>query len=509
MMPMSSNRKVELLAEPLLRFAHGQAEAHPKDGLMLYGPVGDTSKRGTLNFGVIGTKSGINLLQQWAATVTGYIPPHREGVAHHSAFPGFEAVFGLQWPETPISTIVLDEREIANAIRITNPHEAIKSTTDIYAEAIEQYLNNDADVSPDFWYVVIPDEVYKWGRPKSRPPMSERKAGKAKMRTRDARRFLSAPSMLEEDNWEAELQLYDLNFHNQLKARLLRKAVVQIIKEKTLLEASDLTLDPKNRSTQDPATIAWNLCTTSYYKSVGPPWRLNDIREGVCYIGIVFKKDSSDPNLGNACCGAQLFLRSGEGLVFKGTVGDWYSDKLKQFHLPQVKAKELIQAAIKAYRDIHDEPPKEVFIHGRSRFNSAEWSGFNEALTDDIKLAAIRIRPTDELKLYRLAKQPPLRGTFMRIHDRMAYLWTKGYVPRFGTYPGFETPNPVAVTIDYGDAEIEQVLHDILALTKVNFNGCTFADGLPVTLKFADAIGEILTAAPNVVDGPQPFKYYI
>lgn len=506
---MSNFRKIELLSEPLLQFAHGQAEEHPKDGLMLYGPVGGTSKRGTLNFGVIGTQAGVELLQNWSKTVTGYIPPHRDGVAHHSAFPGFEAVFGLQWPETPISTVVLSEREIAKAIRIVNPHEAIKSTTDIYADAIDRYLNNDADVAPDFWYVVIPDEVYKWGRPKSRPPISERKGGKAKMRSRDARHFLSEPSMLPEDNWEAELQLYDLNFHNQLKARLLRKAVVQIVKEKTLLEAANLTLQPKDRSTQDPATIAWNLCTTSFYKSVGPPWKLKDIREGVCYIGIVFKRDSSDPNRGNACCGAQLFLRSGEGLVFKGTVGDWYSDKLKQFHLPRHEAKELIQRAIKSYCDIHGNHPKEVFIHGRSRFNNEEWAGFNEALNSNTNLVAIRIRPTDELKLYRLAKQPPVRGSFLKIHDRMAYLWTKGYVPRFGTYPGFETPNPVAVNIDYGRAEMEQVLHDILALTKVNFNGCTFADGLPVTLKFADAIGEILTAAPNVADGPQPFKFYI
>ena len=97
----------------------------------------------------------------------------------------------------------------------------------------------------------------------------------------------------------------------------------------------------------------------------------------------------------------------------------------------------------------------------------------------------------------------------MHVHDRMAYLWTTGYVARFNTYPGFETPNPLAVNIDWGEADLETVVRDILALTKVNFNGCTFADGQPVTLKFADAIGEILTAAPNVVSAPQPFKYYI
>ena len=54
-------------------------------------------------------------------------------------------------------------------------------------------------------------------------------------------------------------------------------------------------------------------------------------------------------------------------------------------------------------------------------------------------------------------------------------------------------------------------MKDILALTKLNYNTCNFADGLPVTLKFANAVGEILTSAPakNVDVPPLPFKYYI
>ena len=168
-----------------------------------------------------------------------------------------------------------------------------------------------------------------------------------------------------------------------------------------------------------------------------------------------------------------------------------------------------MKLVIEGYEKIHGESPKEVFIHGRTRFDDNEWSGFNSARPDSTKIVGIRIRPTDELKLYRLAKQPPVRGTYYEVHPRMAYLWTKGYVPRFNTYPGFEVPNPLIVNVDRGVAQLRDVVSDILALTKVNFNGCNFADGLPVTLKFADAIGEILTAAPNLEGAPQPFKYYI
>jgi hypothetical protein len=41
------------------------------------------------------------------------------------------------------------------------------------------------------------------------------------------------------------------------------------------------------------------------------------------------------------------------------------------------------------------------------------------------------------------------------------------------------------------------VLRDIMALTKLNYNACKFGGGSPVTLRFADAVGEILTAGPD------------
>lgn len=48
-----------------------------------------------------------------------------------------------------------------------------------------------------------------------------------------------------------------------------------------------------------------------------------------------------------------------------------------------------------------------------------------------------------------------------------------------------------------------------LALTKLNYNARLFADGVPITLKFADSVGEVLTAGPVAPDVPLPFMYYI
>ncbi|MNY38414.1 hypothetical protein D3C86_1730400 [compost metagenome] len=91
-----------------------------------------------------------------------------------------------------------------------------------------------------------------------------------------------------------------------------------------------------------------------------------------------------------------------------------------------------------------------------------------------------------------------------------AYLWTKGFVPRLQTYAGREVPNPLSIEISKGEADIQQVMADVLALTKLNYNGCIYGDGVPVTLRFADSVGEILTAAPRKNElPPLPFRYYI
>jgi hypothetical protein len=53
-------------------------------------------------------------------------------------------------------------------------------------------------------------------------------------------------------------------------------------------------------------------------------------------------------------------------------------------------------------------------------------------------------------------------------------------------------------------------MHDILALTKINYNACDYSSGLPVTLKFANQIGETLTASPRGMNAPPlPFRFYL
>ena len=78
-----------------------------------------------------------------------------------------------------------------------------------------------------------------------------------------------------------------------------------------------------------------------------------------------------------------------------------------------------------------------------------------------------------------------------------AFLWTAGYAPRLDTYLGPETPNPIEIRVQRGKCELETVLTDVMGLTKINFNSCLHNDRMPVTIRFADAVGEVILAAPQ------------
>jgi hypothetical protein len=134
-----------------------------------------------------------------------------------------------------------------------------------------------------------------------------------------------------------------------------------------------------------------------------------------------------------------------------------------------------------------------------------------EAAGAETHVVAVQIQEEYSLKLFRPGKNPVLRGTALPIDDHLGYLWTRGLVPRLRTYIGREVPNPMSVKICRGKADMSVVLKDILGLTKLNYNACRFGDGEPVTLKFADAVGEILTAGPVFKEQipPLPFKHYV
>jgi len=414
-------------------------------------------------------------------------------------YPGFEAAFCSKWPESPAWSWSIDRETLLEASRKKDSHERAYAVVEMYLDGLRKAKKLD-DVRVAV--CVIPEDVWLNCRPRSRVT-NPSDSGISKDLREDRKR--GQRELFEEFNPD---QYYlSPDFRRQLKARAMEFDIpIQIIRESTLRLSSDTPFGERGLTLLSDRS--WNLGTALYYKCGGKPWRLSTAREGVCYIGLAFRRVPEESN--TACCAAQMFLNTGDGIVFLGEFGPWYSSKTKRFHLNKGAAKDLLAGVLKTYDDLEGKPLTEVFLHSRSTIDPDEFSGYQAACPEGVKVVGVRVR-VDRFgpRLYRTGQMPVLRGTFLRINDRSGYLFGAGFKPRLATYDGWETPVPLRIDIEHGDASIEQVAQDILGLTKLNYNACRLGDAQPVTVGFSNAVGEILISNPTVKNRRPNFKFYI
>ena len=104
------------------------------------------------------------------------------------------------------------------------------------------------------------------------------------------------------------------DFRRQLKARAMEHEIpIQLIRETTLRPTNEKP-DFGERGLTPLSDRAWNISVALYYKAGGKPWILGTAREGVCYVGLVFKRTPKSQDARTACCVAQMFLDDGDGV---------------------------------------------------------------------------------------------------------------------------------------------------------------------------------------------------
>lgn len=503
--------------EPALGFGHGQTCDHPKDGLFLYGPNAALPHVRTISVGVIGTPAGLSYFRaamERLKTPIGVAAPgkrDKEVRLHLSNFPGLQETFGLRLDPLGLVEREIVLKDIDEATRSLNHHEAVSKAVDLYISAIEAYDRNE-ERNIDVWALVLPELIFercKVGSRRSGLPLVKGDFGKRQKAKVDLPLLGPVIDQTGEDIFD------DVpDFHRQVKARLLKLGhTSQLLRETTLAPESFVNkAGYPERKLQEPATVAWNIATGLYYKTQPePPWKLANVRPGVCYLGFVYKLLPNNKD-NHACCAAQMFLNEGDGIVFRGANGPWRTAD-KEFHLKPDEAKKLIKTVLDTFHEKHKAYPRELFIHGRSKFNDEEWTAFAEAVPAGTNLVGVRIKTTDgDTKLFRGGDYPVLRGTALLLDESNAYLWANGFLPRLDTYIGPETPNPLFVTVMRSTGpvpDLRTVLTDIMGLTKINYNACNFSDGLPVTVRFADKVGDVLTMGSVQGAERQPFKFYI
>lgn len=510
--------RLHLLDEPELAFGHRQLAIDPRDGLSMFGPADGPMASAT--YVAIGTTEGLDLWVDWASAMNApaaCINPMRQRA--WPPYPGFDVAFGSPWPMAS-RTYCLDKRKLLQSARKADKHERAYAVADLYLDQFDQIAR--LDQKPVLAVCIVPDEVYDNCR-----PLSTVEEPSDRRRTSYQRRILNAAirerSALQPDliGFEVErLEQYGFSpdFRRQLKARVMMQDIpVQIIRESTMQITEQIRYG--HPGTNPLSDRLWNFGTGVYYKCGRKPWMIHSARDGVCYIGIAYRR--AERRRTTACCAAQMFLDSGDGMIFVGEFGPWYSEERREFHLTPEKAHDLLAGTLKTYFGQGGRPLREIFLHSRSGINKEEFDGFRSACPPGIKIVGIRVRSDrtgtrlfrydDHVKVTKRGKFPVLRGVFWQRSARHGVLFTNGFKPRIATYDGWEVPRPLDIDLQHGEGDLAAIATDILGLTKVNYNTCQLGEGQPITVRYSDRVGEILLANPEVdrATWRHNFKYYI
>ena len=172
----------------------GQRLVYPRDGLFLYGPVGDVAQLPSIRYGVIGTPDGVRRFREWAEMVRGFIDIPLPGGGHARSNRNMLHSPGSPKPSTPsgqqsrlASSVILIATRLIARLKLANRHEAIRSTVDLFITRLVAE-NNRIESPPAFWFVVIPENVYELGRPRSTIKKVDRIPGTVHVSQRRARR---------------------------------------------------------------------------------------------------------------------------------------------------------------------------------------------------------------------------------------------------------------------------------------------------------------------------------
>ena len=233
---------LQYIDEPFLTFANGQKAIDPRDGLMLFGAFDHKKVHGQKTIGIIGTKSLCQVLIDYLKKLHSPITNSDKTIARPN-FPGIEAVFGISVNFNNIPQIYIDETDINKYLKYTDSHQRVHNWVNLYVERLNSYLNTE-EVPVDVWLVIIPQCIFQYGRPNSKikKDNTTNTIG-LKPKDRNSNMLFLFPDMQEERDSLNEAYQFEVNFHNQLKAKILSsKIITQIIFLKSLMPLQDIIL---------------------------------------------------------------------------------------------------------------------------------------------------------------------------------------------------------------------------------------------------------------------------
>jgi hypothetical protein len=305
------------------------------------------------------------------------------------------------------------------------------------------------------------------------------------------------------------------NFRGLLKAKTMSLSFpVQIVWEDVIDDKAKIPKkikESKNREIQDVADLSWNLFATLYYKGTGRvPWRRSskDDEFAACYVGVSFYREASGQQLFTSA--AQMFDERGRGFILKGKRAQTET-RGRHPYMTFNDAYDLMAEVLAAYKNHHKHFPARVIVLKTSRFREEEAEGILKALEESgTELRdLVWVQESYSVKVFRDGNYPVLRGTFVDLAGK-GLLYTNGSIPYYGTYPGQYDPRPLLLCPHKScDSTIAQIAEEVFSLTKINWNSTQMNQRLPIPIRAARKVGEVLKFIDEGQSVSSDYRRYI
>jgi hypothetical protein len=467
------NFESQIFDEPELEFGDRHHHPDPRLGLFEAGPlqpyVGEVIK-----IAVVGSAKTVEDTRKFLSAATaGFAGMSERHPNLHPAFPGLsnQNPYRCRFEIEEGATAALSQNKIDKITKEPDHKKAVEMAVD---EIVEQLTTlEEGSHRPDVAIVALPIRLIErvWSAKVDSKGTTEKEDCSGS----------DAP-----------------NFRGMLKAKAMSLTFpIQIVWEDVVDEKASIPRKIKEssaRKIQDMAGRSWNLLTTLYYKGSGRiPWRRMP-KEGeytACYVGISFYREADGQQLFTSA--AQMFDERGRGFVLKGRRAHTES-RGRHPYMTQTDARDLITDVLAAYKAHHRNLPARVIVLKTSRFRDEEADGILEAL--DAAGAELRdlvwVQESYSIKVLRDGNYPVLRGTFVDLGGK-GLLYTNGSIPYYGTYPGLYDPKPLLLCPHPScDSTISQLAEEIFSLTKINWNSTQMNQRLPIPIRAARMVGEVL-----------------
>jgi hypothetical protein len=489
--------KIQLLDEPELYFDQDRKCLDPQVGLLNFGPHGgaNTGKKDkqkiSIRAGIIGTGRSIDTVNAFLSRLTHRISASEAHSSDYKGidFPGLglEGPLGFEILVDQNCVLKINREFVRDLSGKANRKDRIREVVAEYCRLFDVMV--EAYPRPDIVLLPLDDEMLTL--------------------CKDPRYLTHRIVYQNRDFGDPESAFAPMfDFHDHLKAQAAhpnRNFVTQFISPKTMIFSEDR---------QSAAFIAWNFSVGAFYKATGTPWKLADINENTCFIGISFYREIVKDYKSVRASIAQVYLRTGESQVITGRPFEWNQrDKGKMVQLTASQMATVVQDSVKIYCDQRKKKPERLVVHKSTHFTDEELTGCIEASKGIDEVDIVHISEDTGFRAYHSKHDfPAVRGTLISSEHspNESMFFTSGFVPALGSYPGATAPSPLHIKCQRMDSSMQTICKDILGLSKLDWNSSAFYTKLPVTISVSKKVGDIL--AEMVLTGitpPNSYRYYM